>query len=61
MTPKKFHDDYFGKKILHLHANNKNKKNSGNIKRSQLFNTSDVINIINKGYIKPNGKYEICI
>ncbi len=53
MTPKKFHDDYFGKKILHLHANNKNKKNSGNIKRSQLFNTSDVINIINKGYIKP--------
>ena len=26
MTPKKFHDDYFGKKILHLHANNRNKK-----------------------------------
>jgi hypothetical protein len=48
MSSQTFHETYFGKKVLHLHGSGE-----GNKKRSQLFNTSDIVNIINRGYIKP--------
>ena len=48
MSSQIFHETYFGKKTLHLHGSG-----DGNKKRSQLFNTSDVLKSINRGYIKP--------
>ena len=49
-----FHEKYFGKQVLHLHDQVVGKSGrSGNVKRASLFNVTDILSIINKGYIKP--------
>ena len=54
-TPsKQFHEKYFGKQVLHLHDQVVGESGrSGNVKRASLFNVTDILSIINKGYVKP--------
>ena len=54
MPSQQFHERYFGKQVLHLHEKVVDKiGRSGNRKRASLFNVSDILAIVDKGYIKP--------
>ena len=51
---KQFHEKYFGKQVLHLHDQVVGESGrSGNLKRASLFNVTDILAIVKKGYVKP--------